>query len=132
MTMMSHREDNMARWSGVRPAHRGTQIAKSLNNVVNTTSTLHTVTAGKVLYLCSWSLQTYGAAAPWELALLVRDTGDVLQYEICRISINTANSSRGSAGQFWPPLEIPAGYDVCVWDSTAASWSHGFIFGWEE
>lgn len=130
MGLMQFREGNKVKWVGVRPAHRGEQVVKSVDNVTNTTTILYTVTAGKVFCLCSARINGY-ATTTGVIKLLVRDADDTIQYTIMRWQ-QVATSSKLEWGSFWPPLEIPADYDVCLLSSSNNCYVHGFIFGWEE
>lgn len=129
MALMKFREKNKARWLGVRPAHYGEQVTKN-GSVVNNTVIVHTVTAGKTFYLSSAVIGLFstGTASGY---LLVRDDGDVLQYNIVFGRIINADEQLFSMG-FDPPIEIPEGWDICVSSNSADMYVEGFIHGWEE
>lgn len=128
---MGWREKNEARWVGMRPAHKGVQICKSAT-AVNTTVVLHTVTAGKVLYLVEASVTDNSGAGVFEL--YIRDAADAFVRHLAKIYTPTAVG--GVNADHWsvfPPLEIPAGYDLCVFAGSGAGVSgSGNMFGWEE
>jgi hypothetical protein len=130
MALMLFREPNQARWGGVRPAHRGTQVEKS-NSVTNGTIIVHTVTAGKTLFLCTVVVEfRFGGLAAWDF-LAVRNEADVFQYYIARLRDNTAGTV-GLVIPYWPPREISAGYDIYLTSSGVNNDMAADIFGWEE
>lgn len=130
MALMGWREPNQVKWVGTRPAHRGTQIGKSAS-AVNATAIVYTVTAGKTLYLCTASLMTETATVSAGI-FSIRDGADVSWLHLTMGRANTAGYFIAPCVTFWPPLEVPAGYDIVVFSSAAlAAWT-GSIFGWEE
>jgi len=130
MALMAFREPNQVKWWGIRPAHRGTQVAKSAS-AINATVIIHTVTAGKTLFLCSASLSLQSGVGGGNI--FVRNGADVWQFALLAAQIFTAAAtSQGSSITFWPPLEIAAGWDLCTISGAAACSASGFIFGWEE
>ncbi len=130
MALMKFREPNQAAWVGFRPGHRGTQVTKHAA-ATNTTLIIHTVTSGKVLYMTSFFLSVRSGVG--EGILFVRDTSDVLQYHIVRVELFTKVSSGPGVGlSLHHPIEIPAGFDVCVQSTPAFCIANGFINGWEE
>ena len=130
MAEMLHREPNQVNWLGVRPAHLGTQISKSVEDVNNTTAIIHTVTAGKTLFLVSCRLMVTATGAG-SILLRVRDDEDTFLYTIDRFYA-PINGTWSSPTYFFPPLEIPAGYDIFVLSSALNCFGHSHIFGWEE
>lgn len=130
MSAMKFREPNEVLWRGVRPAHKGEQVVKG-NTVNNGTSIVHTVSTGKTLYLTALAFSVYAGVG--ESNMFVRNAADVTQYYFFVNTIFTAGGA-GSMGNlsFNPPLEIPAGYDICVSSNAAANFAYGFIHGWEE
>ena len=79
MSPMAFREPNEVLWRGVRPGHRGEQVAK-YNSATNATVILHTVTTGKTLFLTAVSFQASTTTAGKFGALFVRDTSDAEKY----------------------------------------------------
>ncbi len=137
---------NQVRWRGIHnispliniQTHIGTfetsvdgvtraQIIKS-NEVNNTTTILHTVTAGKTLYLCSCSLHV-NAGANQLGHLKVRNVADVDQYFLLDLE-TAAQAPMHGQNTFNPPIVIAAGFDIVV--ETTAAQGAGFIFGWEQ
>ena len=130
MALMGFREPNQVKWVGTRPAHRGTQITKS-DTAANATTILHTVTAGKVFYLCGFTFCVYLSAAGIWTGLIVRDAGGVTQYHLANICSPIVDSQVLSL-EFMVPLEIPSAYDVCTYSLGVTAISFAFIHGWEE
>lgn len=130
MALMKYREANQVKWVGVRPAHRGEQIAKYAT-ANNATVILHTVTAGKTFYLSFYTFLGYIAGAGAGVSLIVRNAADVEQYKISVLrGAVVGQLSQALALDF--PLEIPAAYDVCAVSDSANSTLYAFAHGWEE
>ena len=130
MALMSFREPNQVRWTGARPAHRGTQILK-WSEKVNGSTTIHTVTAGKTLYLTSLTAFVQSTAAATAGSVWVRDTLGALVSRLVTAYFLAAGS--GSWALPYPfPLEIPAGYDIIAYSSAATVYCGACIAGWEE
>lgn len=130
MPLMGFRESNQVKWIGTRPAHRGTQVVGS-GNAHNSTVILYTVPAGKTFFLCAADICVYLGVAGSEGHLYVRDDGDVLQYRIFKLYSPNLTSEANSLS-FMPPLEIPAGWDICVLSSAVGIYVNAFIHGWVE
>jgi len=130
MALMRFREPNQVKWVGVRPAHRGTQIAK-WNIATDETTILHTVTAGKVLYLCT-SILTSNTIVAGSIYLQIRDLADAVWFILAKTRQSTTSWGQAFCQTFWPPLEVPAGYDIVVVSSPGSVTAIGSIFGWEE
>lgn len=97
---------------GVRPAHNGTQIAKSA--IVSSGSAIvHTVTSGKIFYLTTLIFDISHAAFAGYIHVLVRDISDVVVYYLVQRYCTPIAQVEFSA-TFNPPLEIPSGYDIVV------------------
>jgi len=98
---------------------------------VNNTSIIYTVTAGKVLHLCSATVSCgHGAAVNGAHNLLVRNGADVVQYYIYNIWL-VGIAGKEAVITFNPPLEIPAGYDIVVQNGDPSGITRGYIFGFE-
>jgi len=130
MSAMAFREPNEVLWRGYRPGHKGTQVTKR-NAAVNATQIVHTVTTNKTLFLCFASFHYDDTAVNGYGTMLVRDASDVVQYYIFDLNMRAVGQIMNS-GSFNPPIEIPAGWDICVTSSLATGTASGFIFGWEE
>jgi len=130
MSAMSFREPDQARWIGVRPGHRGEQVAAH-NIAINNTQIIHTVTAGKVLYLTDWVFEANAGAAGWSADFEIRNVLDVLVYKIVTW-YSGGVESRMLANSLFYPIEVPTGYDIIVSSNAVGLGTFGFIHGWEE
>lgn len=130
MAEMTYREGDRTKWVGVRPAHEGTQIAKSAT-ATNGTTLLHTVTAGKIFFLTSWSFTCNTTTVDKYGRLAVRDGEDDWIYSIAHLHMDATRTIGMAAGLYFP-LEIPAGWDIVVYSNNAGLNARGFIQGWEE
>lgn len=129
MATMSYREDNRVKWIGVRPAHGGEQIAKYAT-ANNNTVAIHTVSAGKILYLCS--VWTYVDTPQAGFVQVRIDTGGgALWLPLISDHVATSDTKAAQWRTFWPPIEVPSGYVIEVQSTTVNDRSAG-IFGWEE
>ena len=130
MSAMKYRDDNKVLWRGIRPAHNGNQIIKRVS-VVNGSSIVHTVSAGKTLYLTQWRFSSQTTVAGLYGNIHVRDGGDVILYYMDDILMAAIGEYGNAVGLFFP-IEIPAGYDVVVQSSGVGLDARGFIHGFEE
>lgn len=130
MSEMEFREPNEVLWRGVRPAHKGTQVAKEAT-ANNATETLHTVTAGKTLYLTHW-VHTVRSNITGLGMLFVTDDLDVARYYISQIRSQADVAAYAPVGSLYIPIEIPEGYKIKVSSSAAGCVIFAFIHGWEE
>jgi hypothetical protein len=107
-----------------------TQVSKQAI-ATNQTTIIHTVTAGKILHLLN-ALLHLTAAAVGNASILVRDGSDVTVRHLAGVRVGATTQNDG-VPQFNPamPMEIPAGYDVCVVSSIAGLTAEGDIFGYE-
>jgi len=130
MALMKFRESNQVKWVGVRPGHNGTQIIKyGLAN--NSTVVLHTVSAGKTLYLYSFNIDVYTTTASFGGQLRVRDTTPAIVNILADLNAG-ANMSQAIAQDLYYPIEIPAGYTIEIVSDVEAVIVVACIFGWEE
>jgi hypothetical protein len=130
MALMNYREPNQVKWMGTRPGHNGTQVDKA-NTATNGIAIVYTVTAGKTLYLCTVS-KWVELVAVGISSVFLRNVADVFQYNlIYELTVAGVLIPHRSV-TFWPPLEVPAGYDICVRSSVAGLTVGSFVFGWEE
>ena len=90
---------------------------------------VHTVTAGKILYLLFSVVYITADGSDW-VYFSVRDGDDVPKYYF--ISLTTTATMLNFITMNWPvPIEIPAGYDIVVHSSLAGCVLTSFIFGYE-
>lgn len=130
MSLNLFREPNQVKWVGFRPAHRGAQVASDAGGT-DGTFILHTVTAGKTLFLCGMTFENNDSGTGHVGTLRVRNDTDVAQYDLAQVFIDAIGQIITSKS-YWPPLEIPALWDVVVISSAAGLDTRGFIHGWEE
>ena len=130
MAKMTHREPNQGLWRGVRPAHRGTQIAKH-KIIAGNTAIVHTVNDDVVFYLTHYNVEANASAVDGFGWLFVRNVTDVEQYRIASFFFDAVGQLITS-GTFNPPLEIPEKWDVAILSSVGTTDIKGFVTGWEE
>lgn len=130
MSLMAFREPNQVAWVGSRPSHRGSQIAVH-GGGSNGSNIIHTVSAGKTFFLTTL-LGVVNTSATGTLAQIgIRNVSDVTQYFLF-------SSTFDQVGQlpiplnFWPPHEIPAGWDIFSFSSAGTLDISVFLHGWEE
>jgi len=130
MALMHFREFNQAKWKGVRPAHRGTQVVKD-GVAEGALVILWPGSATQVFYLTSWTLGVMiGAAGDWG-SLGAYDAVPASWYRIALIR-KTALDGGELAGNFWPPLEIPLNYTVRIETNAAGCFAYASVHGWIE
>ena len=130
MSAMSFREPNEIRWIGVRPAHKGTQVIKD-GTANNNTVIIHTVSTGKTFYLTFFRHDADFITATSYATLFVRDDSDVTQYALSHYQGRVSGTFGKAVGLYFP-IEIPAGWDICVTTSSTDVRSRATIHGWEE
>ena len=109
----------------------GTQIQK-ITNEDNSSSILHTVTAGKTLYLAGMILSINNASAVIDVGdVYVRNGADVLQYYLARTWTKNL-TTHSLVKQYTPPKKIPAGWDIITVSGTVNFKLITIIDGWEE
>lgn len=97
----------------------------------NETTTIHTVTAGKTLYLSFWTLDYSNESGATSYCSLQVDNGsDVLQYRIANPRCPDGGYNDFS-GNMIPPMEIPAGYKVKLVSTDENMYARAFIHGYE-
>jgi len=130
MSLMGFREPNYALRVGIRPGHDGTQVVAT-ETCDNSTVIVYTVTSGKVLYLCEGML-SIPSLVTGKAVLALRDTGDNFWRSLCRIRAAAATTVQANHVNFWPPLEVPSGYDIYITSTQPGLTILGEIHGWEE
>ena len=130
MALMTFREPNQARWQGVRPGHRGTQVTKS-GEASNATVVVYTVTAGKVFYLTHYTASAF-LSVNGDCVFFVTNAIDVVKYDLTKLTFRPLYGSPVVSGSFNPPLEIAAGWKIKVLSAAVNCYAHLFINGWEE
>ena len=130
MAVMGFREPNRARWVGVRPAHDGAEVYNKAD-ATNATVVVYTVPAGKVLHLTSLHVCSRATLAAGEVIVDIRNAAHVIQ-------VSPFDHYYAAVGQmsddisFWPPMELPAGWEIAVRSTNANSWGCLFVRGWIE
>lgn len=130
MSLMKFREPNQVKWVGVRPGHNGTQI-KAEAIAVNNTQVLYTVTAGKMLYLCTLNWQVDSNVGGGNTLIYHYNSGSVLQHVFVSIGQFSAPVLANTIS-FWPPYEMASGDYIQIWSPNAGTSLYCGIFGWEE
>lgn len=98
----------------------------------NATTVIHTVTAGKTLYLCHSFLGVQNATGANNAGkLFVTNAADVTQYELGVIRMGSGGLHHNSPNVYIPPIEIPAGYKVKAESPVALLKVSAFIHGYE-
>ena len=123
--------DDIADNTRVLSPDTGTQIIKD-GAANNTTTTIHTVTAGKTFYLCGYDFNIYSTTAGLAAELFVTDAANVLQYKLSRVNTITATFGAQKEMVFIHPVKIPAGYKIKLISSGAGNTNDATINGWEE
>jgi len=130
MALMKFREPNQVKWQGVRPAHNGTQVLDRAS-ATNGTTTIYTVPAGNVFYLCYVSLGYYAMAAG-TVQIVIRDSTAALRAMLYSDLLTGGFDGIGKASNFWPPVELDALWTVKISSSAPGLSVHGTVFGWVE
>lgn len=110
--------------------HVGTLIRKHAS-VINGTTVVHTVTAGKTLYLCGMVCVVTETTANGRGYMAIRNDSDVEQYLIFDVKLYSAGIVPNNF-VFNPPDQLSAGYDIIVHSDSDHIDTRGFIFGYEE
>ena len=130
MSDMMFREPNQVKWQGSRPGHNGTQILEGLETAVVGVTILYTVPAAKTGFITFLSLTKSLSAA----AHIYLDLYDDTPAQWRRIFAETSavgHTGAGKCANFWPPIELPAGYSVRI-DQSANVLICGAVHGWYE
>jgi len=127
---MTYREKNKVLWRGVRPAHNGDQVHKEAT-ATNGTSLIYTVPAGKTLYLTHVHLGAVAIAGSWGM-VYYRNVADVYVANLVRGVYVGVTTSPPFTANYYPPLEISAGFDLMVVSNIAGLTLYGDILGWVE
>lgn len=139
-------EGNEVKWRGVRPTNPVENLffqlgAPSLTEggvtrefiqksaeLINNQVVIHTVTAGKIFYLCSATISVDSALGNTTM-LYVRNVADTVLYRIFDFRITNAAPNNNSVS-FNPPIPIQAGFDIVA--ITTSPLASAFIHGWEQ
>lgn len=134
-------ESNQVLWRGVRPvegirgvwpARNSVRIIKEAIQVGVGSAIAYTVPASKIFFITSAELSCYNSAGGGvETGLGIRDGGDVHLWFLM-VHYFEAQSQHSGSHQFFPAIEVLAGYDVYVMSGGANVTSRGLAFGWLE
>ena len=134
-------ETDQARWRGVRPvagiqgvwpAIGAVRIQKHGHQTAVGTHLFYTVPDGKKLFISSSLLASkLNVGAEVRCYAYVRDTGDVTQY-VLGDNLFTQAGQLSTHSNFFPALEIPAGYDLCLNCSGVNQEARCTVDGWLE
>jgi len=115
---------------GCRPGHDGTQILKAAY-ADNNLAVAYMVPAGQTFYLtsCITSLRTVAFGA---FATYIRDAVPAIVVYLANQTILAGQACFTISQSFWPPIEIPATYDVACLSSAAGLGIRLTIHGWVE
>lgn len=119
------RENNRARWVGIRPAHDGAQIIDT-STVSNAVDTMLTAAAGKRLLLFSWwawSVATGAGTASLGIYNAVPALSDRLVYHR-----HVAAGERNTHHDLFVPIEIPSGWSIRNETNAAAVTQEAWTF----
>lgn len=112
------------------PPEGYTQVVKD-GVATNTTTVMHTVTAGKTFYLTGHTFTINSTGAGNLGSLIVTNDADVEQYAIEKTSISIAATIINNAMAHVPPVEIPAGYKIKAVSDDGGLTVDACIFGYE-
>lgn len=128
MAKAYHREANVGRWVGVRPAHNGVQV-QAVGSIAGGTSVLYTVASGYVLLLTAFSANTFArATGAWYTRMSIFNSGAVNQF-ILHYFDAAALGANTMFGSFVPPMEMVAGDYIQLYSSNGAVSLVGSIHG---
>ena len=134
-------ETNQVRWRGVRPvagiggvwpAIGAVRVQEHDTQSGAGTKVVYTVPGNKKFFLSSAILAsrlTVGAEV--RANALVRDAGDAIKYYL-GAHVYTQPGQMTTHSNFFPALELPAGWDVCLYVQAVNQYAWYDIFGWLE
>lgn len=115
---------------GSRPAHGGDQVI-AYAVATNNTTIVYTVPAGKTLYLKGFNIGCLGGGAVTSHYLLIRNAADAV-WKYLQYLPTAAAGCIGFTRDYSQPLEVPSGYDVCVYNNNGTAYTGACIDGWIE
>lgn len=130
MGMMGYREANQVNWFGSRPGHNGTQVFAFLQDNLLADTPFYTVPAGETLFL-TYAFIGARQAVVTILGVNIYTAVPGLWQWLCQYRNEVGSGNRCISQNFWPPIEVPAGYTIRK-SSTAACDSAAIIHGWAE
>ena len=134
-------ELNQVRWRGVQPvegirgvwpARDSVRINKEATQAGIGNSIIYTVPADKIFFMTLSGIAAFNSAgAGNEGGVGVRNVTDVHQFYTCFHYFEVQGQASHSHNYF-PAIEVPAGYDVYVVSNHANITALGSAFGWLE
>ena len=128
MARMGWRENNRAKWVGIRPGHYGTAV-DLYNSASNGEKIVYTVPAGYVLYISELTFTSRGTAAGADCIARIKTAGGVVSVGLCE-HIYGAAGQLSTSRTFFQPIEVPAGYTVGIYSTDASSIGILHFHGW--
>ena len=130
MSDMHFREPNQVKWMGTRPGHNGTQVLEHRESNVAGEALLYTVPVGHTLFLCYYFVGGE-TQVDRQLGYYIYDDGGLVWKILAYCTTNSTDGVSHLSEHFWPPIEVPAEYEIRVFASVAAFYS-ACIHGWYE
>lgn len=128
---MQFREENRARWIGVRPGHEGSQILLAASKA-NGSQTIYTVPAGKIFMLCHAGLLALPVATGNAQLRIYDDAAVLTAYLLSSETLGGGTEHSATHDSYWPPIELSEGWYITVYSNAAGVTAYGYIHGWEE
>ena len=128
MARMGWRENNRAKWVGIRPGHYGTAV-DLYNTMSNGERIVYTVPAGHVLYISEVTFTSMGTAAGALSNARIKTDADVFWLALVE-HLYGAAGQLSTSRTFFQPMEVPAGYTVEICSTNANSLGILCLHGW--
>jgi len=111
-----------------------TQVVATGDASNASTDTLHTVTAGKTLYITAVTLVASGGSGTQSSAKLSVEFSSGVWTDICRTRALVNGTTTTQTIALNPPMELGAGLSIRCEEEVASASSHAYatITGWEE
>ena len=123
------REPNQVKWIGVRPGHNGEQVLEGfIAGAINFTA-IYTVPANKMFMMTYAALSNTLNIGGNAYLCIYDDTPAIWRVLFGRLNIVNV-PGRGCIATFNPPIELPEGYSVRVYQSALIGTIgsvHGFV-----
>ncbi len=134
-------EPNQVLWRGVRPVEgiRGVWPARNATRVSafgeaagDTTISIYTVPAGKILFISSCQLSTRLSATESKYAMIYSRTEvDTTHIRIFRQNVRIPGTVSNQLG-FFPALQLGPGYELLIVSNSNSIEAYGVAHGWLE
>jgi len=130
MALMHFREENQVKWVGTRPGHNGTQIVSRAGSV-GALVPVYTVLAGDTFYL-TFACLSFNAVGAVAAHLSIYNAVPALTMELARHVSPGALNNPAVSQNYWPPIELPAGWSVQIFSNAPGVTAIGTVHGWVE